>query len=103
MKMRVRRRGRDAAGTAVDREFSLSMLLGGLAVAAFGGVQMLRYPSGSYSNYWGGAVFAPLVLGVGVLLMVLSPFKLKLREVDMSAGQEVAFPHEDVGREWKGH
>ncbi len=86
----------------MKREFSLAMLVGGLAVAAYGGLQTFRHPSSFYSNYWGGQVYTPIVLAVGVLMILLSPFKLKASSLRRRRQKRVHFPHEKVGREWEG-
>jgi hypothetical protein len=66
------------------------------------GSQCYRAPLGIYSNYWGGVVFAPLVVAIGILAVLLSPFAIQrergARPPDH--GQPVRFPHEDVERPW---
>jgi hypothetical protein len=80
------------------RAFSPGLLAGGALIAAYGLVQCYRTPFWTYSNYWGGAVFAPLVVVIGLLVMVISPFRL----VTPAEGdaERVRFPHEEVERPW---
>ena len=79
------------------RAFSPGMLAGGALIAAYGLVQCYRTPIWTYPNYWGGAVFAPLVVAIGILVMVISPFRLVSPKED---GERIRFPHEDVERPW---
>lgn len=46
----------------------------GLTLLAFG-IFTLKAKHLFYSNYWGGAVFAPLVIIVGVILLLIGLFK----------------------------
>ena len=45
---------------------SIAMMLGGLATMQAGDIH--------YSNYWGGAVFAPFAIVAGLLLMIFVLF-----------------------------
>lgn len=97
--VRLVRRPRQLGG----RRFSPGMLLGGLAAMTYGLVQAYLHPFWTYSNYWGGAVFAPLVVLVGLAIALLSPFVLiSDRSVQDNPAERVRFPHEDVSRPWDG-
>jgi hypothetical protein len=85
-----RARGPAAGEARVKRGFSAGMLLGGIAVLAYGVAQCYRYPAGMYRNYWGGGVYAPFVAAVGALLMIFSPFKLD------PGVSSAAFPHHEL-------
>jgi hypothetical protein len=94
----VRRR----AAAASRRSFSGGLLVSGVFIAAYGVAQFYRTPLWAYPNYWGGSVFAPIVVAIGVLMMVMSPFTIR-RDPPVSPaaeGQPVRFPHEDVERPW---
>ncbi len=78
------------------------MLAGGAAIAAYGFVQGYRTFVWTYPNYWGGAVFAPFVVAVGLLMVLLSPFTIR-RDKHVNPAEQperVSFPHEDAQHPW---
>jgi hypothetical protein len=64
--MRVTPRISGWIARAVFLVFCVVLMLGGVATLQRGEIH--------YSNYWGGAVFAPLAIAVGFLLMMLVLF-----------------------------
>jgi hypothetical protein len=54
-----------------------------------------------YKNYWGGLVFAPLTIAVGVLLLCIAVFRLeRFRSAWRDRkGRPVRFPADDF-RKW---
>jgi hypothetical protein len=80
------------------------MLLIGIAITGYGIAKTVSYESSgwTYSNYWGGGVFAPFVVMMGVFLVLVSPFAISDSATSGKGrpGRRVTFPHEDVKRPW---
>lgn len=96
-----RSRWRSRTRYRATRRFSWKVLLFGLGLLCFGVFQTFRNPLWTYPNYWGGAVFAPLVAALGVLLMLASPFVLvQSRPHGDAAGPQVRFPHQEAEAPW---
>jgi hypothetical protein len=79
------------------RGFNKGMFAAGLFLFVYGVFQTYPAPTWTYSNYWGGAVFAPLVVVLGLAVILLSPFTLR-KGARTDDGERVRFPHEDVKR-----
>ena len=65
------------------------------------GIASLRKGEGGYTNYWGGLVFPPFAIVLGLALLVIAalwPDALSKR-IKNKRGREVRFPHQDV-RKW---
>src|SRR5688572_20670613 len=78
----------------------LGMLAIGIAVIVYGVAKFESEPAGIYSNYWGGQVFAPVVILAGAIAVV-GAFVVK--RDPPSAGRRdkpVEFPHETVEKPW---
>lgn len=73
----------------------------GGAVLVVQGASAIRRGDAAYENYWGGQVFPPVavVLGLGLLgFAIFRPAALAKQPRDKH-GRRVRFPHEDV-RKW---
>lgn len=87
----------------------LLLVAGGLLLS--GGIGTLGKGSLHYSNYWGGAVFAPfaIVLGIACWLVLLwNPDALNKKEVALRGkaarkakqAEDTKFPIEDFDKPW---
>ena len=79
------------------------MAVAGLFLIGYGLVKAYVEPAGTYSNYWGGQMFAPFVIVVGVIALAGALFRRTEYPSPARPGEkEVEFPHESIDRPWNG-
>ena len=76
------------------------MLAVGLLVILYGVAKLYVEPGGMYDNYWGGLVYAPFVILVGVIAVVGALVQRRDTSVLGPKDRPVEFPHEGIDKPW---
>lgn len=81
----------------IARIFAILMCL----VLTAQGIVSIYKSEWSYRNYWGGLVFGPIAILIGILLIYLLLFRWDKLQKDIvdKKGREIKFPHDDF-RKW---
>ena len=91
-------------GAQLPKHWRLGMGALGLFVTGYGVLKSFAEPAGTYGNYWGGQVFGPFVILIGVILVLgaLFPRRTAYLKPASRPNKEVEFPHESIDRPWGG-